>query len=579
MRLKTNYEIGKIPLSEYPRPQMRRNSYLSLNGVWRFEKAKRTEQVSVLSKTILVPFSPESLNSGVEEGFILGEDEKLVYEREFEVGEDFLKGVTLLHFGAVDQECEVFLNGRAVYAHGSGFTPFTVDVTSSIVKGSNTLRVECVDVTEKNELTRGKQSSKPGTIWYTAQSGIWQSVWLESVPENYIRDLLIQTDAEHRRVRVVSEFDGKQKITVFDGETVLLEKDFDGKEVVFEGDFALWSPENPKLYDFTVTTDSGDSVQSYFGVRSFGVGKDENGRARLLLNGKPYFMNGILDQGYWSDGLLTPPSDKAMLDELTMLKDMGFNMIRKHIKIEPLRWYYHCDRLGLLVWQDFVNGGGEYKFSHVALSPFLGFKHKDNDYKYFARKSKRGRYEFIHALEDTVAQLKNCPCISTWVVFNEGWGQFDSARITALVESLDGTRLIDSVSGWHDQGVRKTTMRSMHTYYTPLRVPRDPRPVVLSEFGGYSKKVTGHVFNEKKEFGYKVFQTEEELLEGLKKLYLKKLKPLIQKGLCAAVYTQVSDVEEEINGLVTYDRKHLKVPTAEMQKIMTEIMDEANKIQ
>ncbi len=578
MRLKTDYEVGEIPLSEYPRPQMRRESYLSLNGVWRFEKAKRTEQVSVLSKNILVPFSPESLNSGVEEGFVLGEDEKLVYEREFEVGEEFLKGVTLLHFGAVDQECEVFLNGRSVYVHGSGFTPFTVDVTTAIVKGKNTLRVECVDVTEKNELTRGKQSSKPGTIWYTSQSGIWQSVWLESAPENYIRDLLIQTDAEKKQVRVVSVFEGKQNITVFDGEAVLLEKEFKDKEVVLEGEFELWSPENPKLYHFTLQTESGDRVESYFGVRSFGVGKDENGRARLFLNGKPYFMNGVLDQGYWSDGLLTPPSDQAMLDELTMLKNMGFNMVRKHIKIEPLRWYYHCDRVGLLVWQDFVNGGGEYKFSHVALQPFLGFKHKDNDYKYFSRKSTKGRYEFIHAAEDTVAHLKNCTCISTWVPFNEGWGQFDSAKITAFVEKLDGTRLIDSVSGWHDQGVKRTTMRSMHTYYTPLKVPRDPRPVVLSEFGGYSKKVEGHVFNEKKEFGYKVFATEEALLEGLKKLYLKKLKPLIRKGLCAAVYTQVSDVEEEINGLVTYDRKHSKVPVEEMQKIMAEIMEEASRV-
>lgn len=578
MRLKTDYEVGEIPLSEYPRPQMRRDSYLCLNGVWGFEKAKRTEQVSVLSGNILVPFSPESLNSGVKEGFVLGEDEKLVYEKEFEVGDEMLLGVTLLHFGAVDQECEVFLNGRSVYAHGSGFTPFTVDVTTAIVKGKNVLRVECVDVTEKNELVRGKQSSKPGTIWYTAQSGIWQSVWLESAPERYIRDLRIKTDAEKKQVRVTSDYEGKQTITVFDGEALLFEKEFEEGEVVFEGDFELWSPENPKLYNFTLVTDSGDAVHSYFGVRSFGVGKDEKGRARLLLNGKPYFMNGVLDQGYWSDGLLTPPSDKAMLDELTMLKNMGFNMVRKHIKIEPLRWYYHCDKLGVLVWQDFVNGGGEYKFSHIALFPFLGFKHRDNDYKYFSRKSKKGRYEFIHALEDTIAHLKNCTCISTWVPFNEGWGQFDSAKITRLVEELDDTRLIDSVSGWHDQGVKQTTMRSMHIYYTPLKVPRDPRPVVLSEFGGYSKKMEGHVFNEEKEFGYKVFKTEDALLQGLKKLYLKKLKPLIGKGLCAAVYTQVSDVEEEINGLVTYDRKQIKVPLEEMQKIMAEIMKEANEV-
>ena len=267
-----------------------------------------------------------------------------------------------------------------------------------------------------------------------------------------------------------------------------------------------------------------------------------------------------------------------ILDELTMLKEMGFTMVRKHIKVEPLRWYYHCDKLGLLVWQDFVNGGGEYKFSHIALFPFLGFKHKDNDYAYFSRKSTKARYEFLHAVEDTVNALKNCPCICTWVIFNEGWGQFDSEKITSFVEDLDDTRLIDSVSGWHDQGVEATTMRSMHIYYTPLKVPRDPRPVVLSGFCGHSLKTEGHVFNETKEFGYKVFKTEENLLQGIKKLYLEKLKPLIVKGLCAAVYTQVSDVEEEINGLVTYDRQRIKIPVSEMKKIMDEINAEGDKV-
>ena len=337
MRLKTKYEVGEIPLSEYPRPQMRRDSYLCLNGLWKFEKVKRTGQVCEYSKNILVPFSPESLNSGIEEGFTLGLDEKLVYEKEFEVGDELLCGTTLLHFGAVDQECEVFLNGRCVYAHGSGYTPFTVDVTSSIVKGKNVLKVECVDGTESTELCRGKQSSKPGKIWYTAQSGIWQSVWLESAPVRYIRALTITTDAKKKQATIVSEYEGQQKIRVFDGDRLLFEKTFSGNSVTVAADFELWSPENPKLYDFTLETDSGDKVSSYFGVRSFGVGKDEKGKTRLLLNGKPYFMNGVLDQGYWSDGLLTPPSDLAMEEELTALKAMGFNMVRKHIKIEPLR--------------------------------------------------------------------------------------------------------------------------------------------------------------------------------------------------------------------------------------------------
>ena len=256
---------------------------------------------------------------------------------------------------------------------------------------------------------------------------------------------------------------------------------------------------------------------------------------------------------------------------------MGFNMVRKHIKIEPMLWYYYCDKLGLIVWQDFVNGGGEYTWSHIALFPFLGAKHKDSDYKYFARENEGGRCEFIASAKATVQTLKNTPCVGLWVVFNEGWGQFDSEKMTAQVLEWDDTRCIDSCSGWHDQGKKATTMLSMHTYYTPLRVPKDPRTVVLSEFGGYSKKTDGHVFSEK-EFGYKVFHTDEKLQEALEKLYLKKLKPLIAKGLSACVYTQVSDVEEEINGLVTYDREVVKVPVEWMRAINDQIKAEAERV-
>jgi beta-galactosidase/beta-glucuronidase len=276
---------------------------------------------------------------------------------------------------------------------------------------------------------------------------------------------------------------------------------------------------------------------------------------------------------------LTYPCEQAIVDELSLMKKMGFNMLRKHIKIEPLRWYYHCDRLGLIVWQDFVNGGGKYSFTHVAAFPFLGFHHKDNDYKYFARESKEGRTEFEQAVEETLNTLKNCTCIGCWVPFNEGWGQFDSAYFTEKVLAFDDSRIIDSVSGWHDQGKDKTLLKSLHTYYTPLKVPKDTRPVVLSEFGGYSLKLDGHVFNEDKEFGYKTFKTQEEYAAAVEKLYLTKLKPLIAKGLCACVYTQVSDVEEEINGLVTYDRKVVKMPVEQMQVINEQIAEEGAKIE
>ena len=365
-------------------------------------------------------------------------------------------------------------------------------------------------------------------------------------------------------------------LTVYDGEGVIFEKTFQGK-IEFAHDFTLWSPETPKLYDIVLKADSGDVISSYFGVRTFSVGVDKKGKKRLFLNGKPYFMNGVLDQGYWSDGLLTPPSNQAMYDELKLLKNMGFNMVRKHIKVEPMLWYRYCDELGLIVWQDFVNGGGEYKWTHIALFPFLGAKHRDSDYRYFARDDEGGRYEFMRSARATVQALKNAPCVGVWVPFNEGWGQFDSKKVVEELRAWDDTRLIDSCSGWHDQGKDKTTMRSMHTYYTPLCVPRDTRVVVLSEFGGYSKKTDGHVFSEK-EFGYKIFKTDEKLVAALKKLYLKKLKPLIKKGLSACVYTQVSDVEEEINGLVTYDRAVIKVPVSVMKAINDEMMQAANEI-
>ena len=564
MNLKTVYEIDNIPHSEYPRPQLRRDSFLCLNGTWDFS-VKSQDSVKQYG-SIHVPFSPECLNSGIPEGFKLGANDISVYKRTFEINDEMLLGCTMLHFGAVDSRCKVFVNDAMACEHRGGYTPFSADITYLIKQGLNTLVVECEDDTEISEGARGKQSSTPGGIWYTAQSGIWQTVWLESMPEEHINDITVITDAEAKTVKITTDYVGRQTLKIFDKEQIILEKEFFGEANV-SFDFELWSPENPRLYDFEIITESGDKIKSYFGVRSFGIGTDKAGKPRLLLNGKPYFYNGILDQGYWSDGLLTPPSDQAMLDELTMLKNMGFNMIRKHIKIEPMRWYYHCDRLGLVVWQDFVNGGGRYKFTHVAAFPFLGFKHKDNDYKYFARESEQGREEFERSVYETVGALKNSTCIGAWVPFNEGWGQFDSAKYTELVKKLDGTRIVDSVSGWHDQGVGKTELRSLHTYYTPLKVPDDIRPVVLSEFGGYSLKIDGHVFNEDKEFGYKKFKDEKSFADALEKLYLEKLLPLIDKGLCACVYTQVSDVEEEINGLVTYDRKKIKIPVERMKRI------------
>ena len=576
MRLKTKYELGKIPHSEHPLPQAKRENWACLNGVWKLRKYDSDGNVAY-EGNILVPFSPETLNSGVEEGFALLTGEVLEYVRTVKVDQTLLLGVTKLRFGAVDHECEVYCNGVKVGSHKGGFTAFEADVSEVLREGENEMKVLCRDEGTRNGAGRGKQSDKRGGIWYTPQSGIWQTVWLESMPKNHIRNLKITPNALEKTVKIQSDCNGEeQEIVVFDdGKEILRARYTDETELSY--DFTLWSPETPKLYDVTITGESGDTLYSYFGVRDFGKTQDKKGIARLTLNGKPYFFNGVLDQGYWSDGMLTYPSDQAAVDELTMLKEMGFNTVRKHIKIEPMRWYYHCDRLGLIVWQDFVNGGGEYKFTHVAAFPFLGFHHRDDDYKYFARENEGGRVAFKQEAEETLRQLYKCVSLGVWVPFNEGWGQFDSAEMTEYVRKEGGGRIIDSVSGWHYQGEGKTELKSLHTYYTPLRVPKDSRPVVLSEFGGYSMKTASHVYDEEKEFGYKKFKTQEDLLVALKKLYEKKLSPLIQKGLCGCIYTQVSDVEEEINGLVTYDREIIKIPIAKMAKINAGVDEAARK--
>lgn len=560
--LNTDYETGEIPFPEYPRPQLERKEWLNLNGKWEFSKAKLGETPTHFS-TILVPYSPESQLSGIGNGFTLNSGEYLFYRRAFTL-KDIADKATLLHFGAVDSVCEVFINGERAGSHRGGYTPFTLDITELVKSGENELVVKVTD--DLIDTAKGKQSKKRGGIWYTEQSGIWQSVWLETPVKNYIKGL--KYDFEKGKVIVSATSNGiNQTITVFDKTGAEIARaDFTEKaEIAY--DFEYWSPEDPTLYSVVITNDDGDEVKSYFGYRFFSQGVDKRGKARLYLNGKPYFFSGVLDQGYWPDGLLTPPCDKAMQDELEYLKRAGFNTVRKHIKIEPLRWYYHCDRIGLTVWQDFVNGGGEYDFMHIAVLPFLGFTRRDDDYKYFSREDEDGRVEFENACVETINHLYNCPSISLWTIFNEGWGQFDSKRITDAVKLLDSSRLIDSVSGWHDQGEENTTLKSLHIYYTPLKVPKDSRPVVLSEFGGYSHKISGHVYDEDTEFGYKKFKSTKALNEALEKLYLDKLLPLVKKGLCGAIYTQVSDVEEEINGLITYDRKVIKINEADMKKL------------
>ncbi|MBQ7408247.1 MAG: glycoside hydrolase family 2 [Clostridia bacterium] len=573
--LKTNYLIDDIPLSEYPRPQMVRESYLCLNGKWDFTVKKAGEEVTAYDKQIIVPFSPECINSGLEPTINVTPFDRLYYKKTIVLDNSWNSGVTYLHFGAVDYSCEVFVNGKRVGSHEGGYTSFFFDIAPFLVEGENNIVVAVADPTEGSCGGRGKQKTDRGAYWYTAQSGIWQTVWLENLPFNHILDIKYTPDIDSGTMLVQVDCKGIKKYQVYDRENLILSGEEEG-DILLKYDFEHWSPDNPKLYDIQIEC-GDDKVKSYFAMRSCEIIADNNGKRYLAFNKKPYFFSGLLDQGYWSDGLLTYPSDQAIIDELTMVKKMGFNTLRKHIKIEPMRWYYHCDRLGIIVWQDFVNGGGEYKKHHVTTFPFLGFKHPDDDYKYFSREDERGRKRFTVEWQETVNQLKNCPCIYMWTVFNEGWGQFDSKKIERAVKLFDPTRVVESVSGWHDYG-DECDIKSLHIYYTALKLPIDSRPITLSEFGGYSLRITGHVYDENKDFSYKKFKTKSAFINAVKKLYGEKILPLIAKGLNGCIYTQLSDVEEEINGLITYDRKIIKMPEDEMKILNENLYNEYKKL-
>ena len=542
-------------LPEYPRPQLKRNSFLNLNGPWHFYMGPAEAQPEKLPETILVPFSPESELSGIQRKKQKGD--VLCYRRSFVLPEGFHRGRVLLHFGAVDLVATVSVNGRTCGTHRGGYWPFTFDITD-MLREKNLLEVTVTDEgTEVLSDARGKQSDKPGGIWYTAQSGIWQTVWLESVPENHITGLKVTPlfDQEEALIEVETNVPGKC-LLYLEG---MIYAAASGTPVhVPVENMRPWSPEDPHLYHFSVSFGE-DRVESYFGMRKCAIEKDGNGVPRLFLNNKPLFHNGLLDQGYWPDGLYTAPAEAAMVCDIQTMKALGFNMLRKHIKIEPLRWYYLCDTMGMLVWQDMVSGGGPYRTSVVTVPVAGVFPHRvDNGYKAFGRQSEESRERYRWELEETVKLLYNCPSIVMWVPFNEGWGQFDALEAVERIRALDGTRTIDHASGWHDQG--GGDVYSRHVYFRRFRYKKDRggRAAVLSEFGGYACGIEGHRWS-KKDFGYRMFSGEKELTAGIVKLYDREIRPAKAHGLAAAVYTQVSDVEEEINGLLTYDRKELKV--------------------
>lgn len=556
------------PLPEYPRPQLRRNSYLNLNGIWEYAITKTAEKPAAMQGEIVVPFSPETPLSGV--GHILQPDEYLWYRRSVTLPEGFFQGGRLLlHFGAVDQCCTVWVNGQEAGSHTGGYLPFALDVTELIEGDAFTLELRVTDPTDTGSLSRGKQRLKNTGIWYTPQSGIWQTVWMECVPENYLRSLRITPKLEENAVHIRLEADdpAMAAVTICRDGGIIAEgqTDENGESTLTipAEELRLWSPEDPFLYDVSIVLPGGDRVESYFGMRAFGIGRDEKGLPRLLLNGKPYFQNGLLDQGYWSDGYYTAPSDEALIHDIAEMKRLGFNMLRKHIKVEPLRWYYHCDRLGMLVWQDMMNGGESYSPLSIYVFSNLGLRVKDDRYRYFSRSDEAGRTHYYEELGQMIDLLYNTVSLALWVPFNEGWGQFDALKAAEFIRKRDDTRPIDHASGWYDQG--GGDIKSIHWYFRPYhhkQPPKEQRPICLTEYGGYNCAVPGHCWGEGAEFGYKKIADPAEFNRAFQKLMEEQIIPAKERGLAAAVYTQVSDVEGERNGLLTYDRKVCKANEA-----------------
>ena len=565
------------PLAEYPRPAMRRDSCEILNGPWQYAITQTAEYPAAWQGSILVPYSPEAPASGV--GRTLQPGQWLHYHRLFAppAGEG---GRVLLHFGAVDYACAVQVNGHLAGGHRGGYWPFTLDITDLLNgTGRNSLWVAVQDPTGHGTQARGKQTLKPGGMFYPAQSGIWQTVWLERVPDNYIQTLTVTPDYDARTVTVrvhTAKPGGAVNLwAMVRAGGVTIAEDWGSDEADQDGEVTLnipeehffpWSPDTPFLYDLTVGTNQGeeaefDTVHSYFALRKWSCAPDVHGVLRFCLNDKPILLNGLLDQGYWPEGLYTPPSDAAVERELSEVKALGFNLLRKHAKIEPQRWYYHCDRLGLIVWQDIVNGGSAYNLWFVTyltnvLQPLLRrFPDGKACRRLLSRAKPVSREEYAHELADTVQALRCHPCIACWVPFNEGWGQFDAGKAVQALRTLDGTRLVDEASGWFDQG--GGDVHSLHNYFYPLRIRPQKRTVALSEYGGIAWPMPGHE-PPHKTYGYGTAKDRQELTARYKKLQLKTVLPQLEKGLSALVYTQLTDVEDEVNGLFTYDRAAVK---------------------
>ena len=557
-------ERPATPWNVYPRPHMQRDSFLCLNGTWKLRALKGKK--SLYDGEIIVPFVPESVLSGVGETFEAGT--RLYYFREFILPEGFNRGRVLLHFGAVDQIAFVRLNGEVLGSHVGGYHGFYFDVTD-LLQEKNELEVSVIDELDNKILPYGKQCRKRGGMWYTPISGIWQTVWLESVPENHITDIKINVD--ERGADVYIEGNGELSGMVELGHERFYIKN--GHARVSVKDVRLWTPDDPYLYDIAVRVGE-DRVRSYFAIRTLSIGECGESK-RLLLNGKSYFFHGLLDQGYFSDGIFLPADVSGYERDILEAKRLGFNMLRKHIKIEPEVFYYLCDKLGMVVFQDMVNNS-DYSFVRDTALPTVGIKRLDDKKLH---RNENSREAFLREMDETVKKLSFHPSVCYYTIFNEGWGQFDHASAYERLKKIDDTRFVDAVSGWFTPSGKnelRSDVESIHVYFKPVKLSefRTDKPKILSEFGGYSLKYEGHSFNLVNNYGYRTFKDGKAFEDALEALYKNEVLPLIKDGLCAAVYTQLSDVEDETNGLMTYDRKVVKVNEERMNDIARALYSE-----
>ena len=545
----------ECPHSYYPRPQLKRDSFLGLNGVWELAIGEDTENYP---SRITVPFCPESEASGLGLDVL---EKPLSYKRLFVLPDGFDRGRIILHFGAVDQMCRVYVNGNRVGSNVGGYLPFSFDITDAVNEGENELTVQTFDGLD-HKYPWGKQKRDRGGMWYTPVSGIWQTVWIESVPVGAIEDIKITPTDKGAVIRVKGGAGRKRLILSDSGE----EFAFDGDEITVEPrEVRKWTPEDPYIYRFTLSTEK-DSVESYFAIRTVDV-KEINGVRRICLNGEPYLFNGLLDQGYYADGIYLPATIDGYIDDIKLAKSMGFNMLRKHIKIEPMIFYYLCDTMGLAVFQDMVNNG-DYSFLRDTALPTVGLQ-RLNDAR--LNRDPETRAIFIDTMKRTVEHLYSIPSIVYYTVFNEGWGQFNADGAYDVIKAADPTRIVDTTSGWFRR--KKSDVDSRHIYFKALKPKAlDGRPLVISEFGGYAHRVEGHCFSADN-YGYRLFKDRREFEDAVIRLYRDEVAPLVKQGASAFVYTQVSDVEDETNGFVTYDREVVKVDVDRVRETMLSLYE------